>query len=73
MKIILEPTDRIVTVNGIPMRLWRGVTGKGIKVEAIIPRIAASAHDDVSELSAELKETLAPVTDHSAFPLRMIL
>jgi hypothetical protein len=78
MKITIESTARIVTVNqniaeGLPCRVWEGVTERGIKVQCLIPRIAALATQDLSQFVAELEEQSAPSADVQAFPLRMIL
>jgi len=74
MKLILEQTDRIVTVNDVPARVWEGVTGAGVKVMALITRIAVHNTDDASELEAELLEQKPPsVRAEEAFPLRLII
>jgi hypothetical protein len=81
MKITIESTTKIVTVDpnfragreGIECRVWEGVTERAIKVQCLIPRIAALADQDLSQFEAELKEQRAPSADVQAFPLRMIL
>ncbi len=78
MKITLESTTRIIDVkssasaDGIECRVWEGQTESGIKVQALIPRIAALKAEDLSQFEAELKEQRAPRME-SAWPLRMIL
>jgi len=59
MKLILEQTDKIVTVNGVPARVWEGVTGNGVEVSALITRIAAHKNSDCSQLESELTEQTA--------------
>lgn len=79
MKITLESTSKIVQVvpvsgaAAVPCRVWEGETASGIKVQALIPRIAASANSDLSQFDAELRETGAPWPDLDMFPLRMVL
>lgn len=74
MKITLESTTAIVTVNdGIQCRVWEGETASGIKVQALIPRIAAHKDSDLSEFERELKEQRPPSVDFASFPLRMII
>lgn len=74
MKITIESTTKIVQVNGIDCRLWEGESERGVKVEALIPRIAALADgQDLSQFQAELKEQRAPSARATAFPLRMLL
>lgn len=73
MKITIESTTKIVNANGIDCRVWEGDTESGIKVECLIPRIAARASQDLSQFEAELKECRQPSADAQAFPARMIL
>lgn len=73
MKVTLESTTKIVKANGIDCRVWEGMTVSGIKVQALIPRIAVLASDDLSQFEAELKECKPPTAEAQAFPLRMIL
>lgn len=73
MKITLESTTQIVEVNGIKCRVWEGVTERGIKVQALIPRIAAHKDSDLQQFEAELEEQRPPSPDFQPFPLRMVI
>ena len=73
MKITLENTTRIVTVNGVPARIWEGMTASGVRVHAFITRIAVASTDDTTQFEAELQESRAPSPEARAIPLRMIL
>ena len=79
MKITIESTTRLVTVNaphsedGIRCRVWEGVTEHGIRVQCLIPRIAAAVGQDMRQFEAELLEQRPPSAEVSAFPRRMIL
>ena len=77
MKITLENTPTIVTIvkDGAqtPARVWCGVTDTGIKVQALITRIAADAAENLKQFDAELQGTSAPSPESCAYPLRMIL
>ena len=73
MKITIESTTRIVNASGIDCRVWEGTTERGIKVQVLVPRIAALASEDLSQFEAELQEQRKPSADVQAFPLRMIL
>ena len=76
MKIQLESTSKIVELNGVPARIWEGVTEHGIAIHVFITRIAVNKEADGSQFAAELKECPAPRPadpDISAYPLRMIL
>lgn len=74
MKIVIESTDRVVDVNGVPARVWEGKTESGIEVICCITRIAAPKSENLSQFERELKET-RPVSDRATtiFPLRMVL
>jgi hypothetical protein len=80
MKITIHSTSKVVTIKGSPTssdeiacRIWEGETESGIKVQCLIPRIAASSIEDLSQFESELKETVAPSPEAMMFPLRMIL
>jgi hypothetical protein len=74
MKITIESTTRIVNASGIDCRVWEGVTERGVKVQCLIPRIAALADQDLSQFEAELTEHHSPSSaEVQAWPLRMIL
>jgi hypothetical protein len=77
MEVCLESTSKIVIIvkDGveIPARVWESVTAAGVKVQALITRIAAHRDQDLKQFEAELSETRAPSTEVQMFPLRMIL
>jgi hypothetical protein len=73
MKITIENTTKIVTASGVQCRVWEGTTESGIKVQALIPRIAVAAGEDTSQFQKELEEQAAPSPEIEAWPLRMIL
>ena len=73
MRITIESTSKIVNANGIDCRIWEGFTERGIKVECLIPRIAARADQDLSQFEAELQECREPSAYAQAFPTRMVL
>ena len=73
MKITIQSTTRIVKANGIDCRVWEGLTESGIRVQALIPRIAAYSTDNLMEFEAELKQHEPPSEEPQAFPLRMVL
>lgn len=77
MRITVESTDKIVTLNGVPARVWEGKTERGVPIHCFITRIAVHNDEDHSQFDAELKEQPAPKVALSdvveAIPLRMIL
>jgi hypothetical protein len=73
LKLIIENTTQITEVNGVPCRMWQGVTESGIQVQCLITRVAVHNSRDCSQFEAELQETRPPSVETLAFPLRMIL
>lgn len=73
MKITIESTTEIVSVNGIDCRVWEGETASGIRVQALIPRIAALKTQNLAQFEMELQEQKPPAAAERAFPLRMLI
>ena len=76
MKITIESTTQITKVNGVPARVWEGVTANGVKVHALITRIAVKDDPgtDFAEFERDLQEHAAPCSDAGlCFPSSMIL
>lgn len=73
MKVILQNTTKIIDLDGIPVRVWEGETESGIKIHALITRIAVNKDDDCSEFEKELKEATAPSADVEMYPSKLIL
>jgi hypothetical protein len=73
MKVQLESTDKIVTLNGVPARIWEGTTEGGIPCHAYITRIAVKDGLDASEFERDLKEHRKPSSEVAAIPMSMIL
>lgn len=74
MRATIESTDYIVTVNGVPARVWEGRTEAGVPFFACITRVAVHKAEDNSQFERELQEH-KPHRDESrvVFPLRMVL
>ena len=77
MKIHIQPTSRIITVEGsngaVPARVWEGHTDNGIEVTVLVTRIAALREQDLSELDRALTEMPPPSVHTDAWPARLIL
>lgn len=74
MKITIESTERVVEVNGVPARVWEGVSEGGVEVFCLVTRIAVKKDADCSQFDHELAEQRAPSIDGvRSFPLRMVL
>lgn len=75
MKIIIENTSKIVELNGIPCRIWEGMTESGIKVHCFVTRIAIDENETrTTEFENELSETRKPSAEiEICYPTRLIL
>lgn len=76
MKIKIESTTKVVTVNGLPARVWEGQTESGIPVHCYVTRIAVPEGrktEEYQEFERELQEQKKPSAQVEAIPLRMIL
>lgn len=72
MKLTIQNTQAIVELNGVPARVWEGVTERGTPVTCFITRVAVRNEDDASQFEAELQETPIPAANTS-WPTRMTL
>jgi hypothetical protein len=73
MKITIENTTKIVSVNDVPARIWEGQTESGIPVHCYITRIAVHNDDDHTQFEKELLEMRAPSSAIEGISLRLIL
>lgn len=73
MKVTIESTTKIVSVNDVPARIWEGETETGIKVHAYVTRIAVAESDDCSQFEKELQECRKPSPEVQAIDPRLIL
>ena len=73
MKVQLESTTKIVELNGVPARVWEGVTESGIEVHAFITRVAVNQEEDTSQFEQELQVCREPSADVDAYDFRLIL
>lgn len=79
MLIHIESTTKIVELNGVPARIWEGLTESGIKVHCYITRIAIDKNEPrEEEFQKELQECRTPSPEIEAafpagIPIRLIL
>ena len=74
MKIQIESTTKVVTINGVPARVWEGHTESGIPIHCFVTRVAVDKNADCQQFERELQECRAPSPELDAvIPLRMIL
>lgn len=71
--IILQPTTRMVEVNGVLTRVWEGSTSDSRHVFALIAQIGVHPDADQSEFEASLIECRPPSKVAQSIPLRMII
>ena len=70
MQIQIEATDQLTHFDGVPVRVWKGVTAGGVECLVFVHRIAVHKDQDPTEFDRELQEQLPP---GRAFPLSAIL
>lgn len=74
MKMNLESTSRMTTVNGAPARIWEGETEGGTPVFAAVTLVAAATDEDQGELQRDLSEHRPPSADSPvAIPSNFVL
>lgn len=73
MRVTLESTSKIVTINGIPSRVWEGYSENGTKCHAFIARIACNASEDAMEFERDLDKCEPPSEEVQSIPSRLIL
>lgn len=56
MKITIESTDKLTHIEGVPVRVWEGVTEKGVKCFVFVHRIAVPVDKDCEQFRQELME-----------------
>ena len=73
MKITIESTQKMVTLDGVPARIWQGQTENGIPVHCYVTRIAVAADADCSQFERELEEHAEPRPEVNALDNRFVL
>lgn len=74
MRVQLESTTKLVELNGVPARVWEGVTERGVRCFAFVTRIAVREGDDAEQFAEELQECRPPSPDiEGAIPARLVL
>jgi hypothetical protein len=73
MTVTITPTNIITEIDGVQVRLWRGLTGKGNRIVLAVHRVMAEEHSGADlECRTDLIETVAPAEDR-ILPLRTAL
>ena len=71
MKLTIEPTGRMETVNGELARVWTGTTDKGVKVTCWISIVRVHKDDDSGDFERELREVKVE-RELVSFDMRMV-
>ncbi len=81
MKLTIESTTKIVMLkpgplsDGVPARIWEGISESGIKVHCYITRVAIpiEEQENAEQFMAELEECKAPSIQIETLPFSLIL
>lgn len=60
MKLQIEDTEHITLLDGVPVRVWQGVTESGMDCLVFVHRIAVDDRKDLREFDQDLQEQLPP-------------
>lgn len=58
MRIQIESTDIVTSIDGVPVRLWEGTTEGGISCQVYVHRLAV--RDGEHQEMADLREQVQP-------------
>ncbi len=70
MTLMIESTDELTFMDGVPVRVWKGITERGVRCFVFVHRIVAAEKEQKEQLDRDLKVELAP---GRVIPLRNIL
>jgi len=62
MKMTIESTDQLTFLDGMKVRVWKGVTERGIACVVFVRQLAVAEGKDASQFDEELKRQLPPGT-----------
>ena len=60
MHIQIESTEDLTSIDGVPVRRWKGVTASGIECHVFVHRVAVLRTEDCTQFETELKEQVQP-------------
>jgi hypothetical protein len=82
MKIAIESTGELTTMDGVLVRHWTGVTERGVRCHVFVRSVAVSDQADSAEFDAELARANEPTDMRegevgtqpgSVIPMRMLM
>ncbi len=56
MQIQITSTENITHMDGVPVRVWHGVTAEGVRCFVFVQRIAVAKSEDLTEFDRALRE-----------------
>lgn len=71
MKIAIESTGTITTIDGVPVRAWEGRTESGIACLVLVHQLVVRDGEDTEAFDRELRARLPPA--ELALPLHQVL
>ncbi len=54
MRLQIEPSEMIVDLNGVQVRVWNGISEQGVQVFVFVHRLAVRNDDDLAAFEREL-------------------
>ncbi len=60
MKLTIEATDQVTSLDGVLVRVWHGTTEAGMPCLVFVHRVAVREDKDQAEFQRELAEQLPP-------------
>jgi hypothetical protein len=60
LTITIEPTDRLTTIDGAPVRAWAGRTADGVPCTVFVRLVAVDRDEDATAFNQTLLEQLSP-------------
>lgn len=75
MKLTIEPTPDFVTINGQPLRVWRGQDEAATPVHVYVRAVAPQTHDAerLEAFEKQLQDLGYARPDPAAIDIRMVL
>ena len=70
MRLMIESTDKLTRMDGVPVRVWEGTCDDGTPCKVFVHRIAVHEDEDAEAFEQEQAEQLPP---GRYVPLSMIL
>lgn len=76
MTLTIHNTTKLVTLNGVPARIWEGTTESGIPVHCFVSRVAVDENlpaEQLEQFERELKTVRPPTPEIAAIPARLLM